>query len=84
LNNEGLINEIKKEVKNLNDIINDQNAFIVSDAVSDAWIDQLMTLIKNPLLVKEKSEQALNDFNQKFDSRVVGHRFVALINSVLK
>ncbi len=66
------------------DIINDQNAFIVDDAVSDAWIEQMMTLIKNPLLVKEKSEQALKDFHQNFDSQMVGDRFVALINSVLR
>ncbi len=65
------------------DIINDQNAFIVADAVSDAWIEQLMAVINNSLLVKEKSAQALKDFHQNFDSQAVGHRLVALINSVL-
>ena len=43
-----------------------------------------MTVINNPSLVKEKSEQALKDFHQHFDAQVVGHRFVALINSVLR
>lgn len=65
------------------DIVNEQNGFVVDDAAKQSWFKQLTVINNSPELVKIKSKQAWQDFNKNYDSRIVGDKFVQLIQSIL-
>jgi hypothetical protein len=65
------------------DMVTQQNGFLVDSAIDQSWFKQLTLINNSPELVRIKSDQALNDFSKNYDSRIVGEKFVQLIQSIL-